>query len=234
MYACPILIGPSTGHRRIFAQIAYPLVREAQIVPLVYTEALDLAAWFPVVWQRTAESWRPVVLRTLRADGAAQPHGSPRAQTSLPLCLRAYPFIAERASREALWIDDIPADEPTNVGSAILDERGFPTRGAEQRLHASYLFQAGLAGTERITRFLAEREAFQPWPLELEVSDGNLQVEGLFVVDPALIESRAMKSFTLEFGVAGARMISAHAISLYRAATLFQRARQWSAQERAA
>ncbi len=225
MYSQPVLLDHESGHRRIFAQVAYPIVRTLQVVPVVYTEVLDLAAWFPVIWQRTQAGWRAVVLRSLLADGAGQPLGSPRVQSSLPLVLRAYPFVADRASGEALWMDDVVADEPTDIGSSILNERGFATRGTEQRLHASRLFQQAEPGTSRITAYLAGVDAFKPWPLELEIAGHSVEVRDLFVVDPALIESREMVRFTREFGIAGARFISAHAISLYRAAALFSRAR---------
>lgn len=226
MYASPTLLDRRSGATRIFAQIAYSLVRTVQIVPIVYTEALDLAAWFPVVWQEAQSGWRAVVLRSLTTDGSAQPLGSPRIQSSLPLALRAYPFLADRASLDELWIDDVVADEPTDIGSAILQERGNPTRGTELRLQAAQLYQEAQPGTQRITAFLQTLQAFKPWPLDFDIGGNQVKVEGLFVIDPTLFETGAMVPFAREFGVAGSRMMSAHAISLYRAATLFQRARQ--------
>src|SRR6185369_2199867 len=83
----------SDGDKRIFAPIAYPQVRRAQLVPIVHIEALNLAAWFPICWQIKETSAVLVVLRSLLRDGSRQPSGSPELPASLPLALRAYPFV---------------------------------------------------------------------------------------------------------------------------------------------
>jgi len=51
-YENPIPITPALTHRRIYSPLAYPLVRTTQVVDVVISEALRLAALFPVAWQR--------------------------------------------------------------------------------------------------------------------------------------------------------------------------------------
>jgi hypothetical protein len=178
------------------------------------------------VWRKAQPGTSLGALRSLLPGGRGHPHGSPAALAALPLFLRAYPFAAAKARSDALWLHDVYADEPTDIGSSILNESGLPTRGTEQRLAAAAGFQAGIEATRDMTRQLLEEDAFEPWPLDLEAEGQSLKMEDLFVIRPAVMDSVAMVRFVRRFGTAGARLISAHALSLFRAGVLYQRAKQ--------
>ena len=76
--------------RRIYAPLAYAPVRNAAVVPIVHSECLTLASWFPLVWQRRQATVEFVAIRALLNDQRAQP---PAARALLPLLLHAYPFV---------------------------------------------------------------------------------------------------------------------------------------------
>ncbi|MBM0204741.1 SapC family protein [Micromonospora sp. STR1s_5] len=215
--------------RRIFSQVSYAAVRTVQIVPVVHPEALEIGAWFPVVWKQVEGGVSLVALRSLLEDGTGQPAGSPQHPASLPLLLKAYPFApapVAGSDPDEIWFEDIFADAPTDVGSSILNDRGLQNRGTEQRQHSLKLYQANLGMTQTLSDYLWSRGALVPWPLDLDASGTWVKVEGLFVVKSELYDSPFMVRFVREFGLLGARLVSAHSISLFRAGVLFQRARR--------
>jgi hypothetical protein len=81
----PIALERDALRRRIYAPVAYAPVRDAAVIPVVHTEAYQLAAWFPLVWRRRATEYDFVAVRALINDQRAQP---PVARALFP-CRRA-------------------------------------------------------------------------------------------------------------------------------------------------
>ena len=222
---------PERGATRIFAPVAYRAVRETQFAPVVHIEALSLAAWFPLCWDMRGGRPRLVVLRSLLGDGVAQPPGSPQQSASLPLALQAYPFVVgpvldTRSQPYPALIDRAIADQPTDVGAPILMTDGRLGVGAQMRLRAAAAFDDALRLTDAMTDELAKRELFEPWPLRFDLGgDASTAIEGMSVVRAESYGSEAVSAFIRAFGQAGAMLLGAHQLSLFRAGVLLQRAR---------
>lgn len=226
-YIRPLSLTGHVGRRRIFSPHSYPAGRNLQIVPVVHMEALDLAAWFPLVWTRHRGPLDLVVLRSFLPDGAGHPHGSPRIPASVPLILKAYPVVVDPSQVGGdIKVDDVVADEPTDVGATLLTERGHPSRALEERLGAMHRFVSAHAVTGQMGNHLAEAGLLQPWDLSFAAEAGLGPYPEFLVVRPDSFETDSFVSFARAFGAAGLRLLSAHAISLYRAGILYQRARQ--------
>lgn len=225
-------VGPLTskhGDVRIYAPAAYPLVRQIQIVPIVHIEALSLASWFPICWH--AGNTRPVLvaLRTLRKDGSHQPHGSPEAPASLPLALRAYPFVAPATgsgTQDVPMIEDATADKPTDIGAPILMPDGKTGRGTQMRLRTVAAYQGALPLTEDMTNSLSKNNLLEPWPLDFKIGDESLVVEDMLIVRQSAFGTPPILDFIKAFGTAGANLLGAHRVSLFRAGSLVQAARK--------
>ena len=217
-----------TGDRRIFAPISYPVVRQAQIVPIVHIEAFAMASWFPICWQIRKQQPCLVVLRSLWNDGSCQPPGSPEYPASLPLALSAYPFVVgvtdEMNNQDKCLLEEAIPDKPSDVGAPILTPTGKAGRGTRLRLKAVAAFNEALALTQAMTDELFKRELFEPWPLEFEIAAQALVVKDLFIVRQSGFNSSALFRFVNEFGATGANFLGAHRISLFRAGALFQAA----------
>jgi hypothetical protein len=220
---------PSDGEMRIFAPVAYALVRQAQIVPIVHIEALNLAHWFPVCWQITDGSPTLVVLRTLHSDGSRQPQGSPASMVSLPLALRAYPFVVgggdTDAEKDTHLIETAIPDKPTDIGSPIMLPSGKATPGTKMKLQAVAAFNNALPDTIAITEALRRNDLLEPWPLKFEVAGGHIAVPDLHVVKPSEFNSPRIFKIVEAHGPAAATFLGAHRISLFRAGVLFQAAK---------
>jgi hypothetical protein len=230
--------GPLTaaqGDMRIFAPIAYAAVRRAQIVPIVHVEALALAAWFPICWRVGAPLPTLIVLRTLCKDGSCQPPGSPRNASSLPLALRAYPFVAgaegEDDTPAEILIDDVIPDQPTDVGAPILTAQGKAGKGTLMRLHAASAFNTALALTRSMTDELAAVDLLEPWTLEFDIAGQSIRVDDLLIVRPGDFHTPKIFHFIKKFGPQAASFLGAHRISLFRAGILVRAARALSSSQ---
>ena len=212
---------------RIYAPMSYAIVRQAQVVPIVHTEALRMASWFPICWQARQSEPILVVLRTLHSDGSHQPAGSPALTGSLPFALQAYPFVVGAPGSEsgkAHLFDDAIPDQPTDVGSPVTTMAGKPARGADLKIRAATAFNSALALTEAMTAALADSGMFEPWPLDFDVSAQKLSVNDLLVIQQKDTPPEKVARFVRTFGSAGATLIGAHRISLFRAGSLLQSA----------
>lgn len=190
-------------------------------------EALDLAAWFPVVWTRYRGTLDLVILRSLLPDGAGHPHGAMHLGSSIPFILKAYPVVVDPSQPGGdVRVDDVIADEPTDAGATLLTERGLPSRALEERLTFAHRFISAHEVTVRMGEFLLDAGLLQPWDLSFAEQDGMGPFPEFLVVRPESYETDGFVGFARTFGAAGLRLLSAHAISLYRAAILYQRARQ--------
>jgi hypothetical protein len=226
LYENPVPIAQVGGDHRIFAPAAYPAARRAQIVPVTNQEAHGLAAWFPVCWQRLGDEFRLVALRSLRADGAAQPPGTTRRMASNPLLLRAYPLVAPSMSPDGdaktILIDSAIPDEPTDSGAALLTHEGKVGKGFGMRLRAAALFEENWGETRALSAALATYSLLEPWPLSFECETGSIDVPDMHVIRASGLEGAAMHGFLRNFGGRGGRFIAAHRISLFRIAALLQ------------
>lgn len=217
----------NVGRRRIFAQRAYPPVRELERVAVVHSEAFELASWFPIVWHREGEQLELVALRTLLPKGFGHPAGSPAAAASLPLVLKAYPIAPSDASApNLLWIDDVVADQPTDMGAPLLNRSGAANLGTRQRIEALAQFQKGLPLTHDMTRLLDQLGLFVPWNLDHPDRPELGPFPGYFTLKVEALETAEFMPFTRRFGLEGLALIAAHTLSLFRAGILFRRAQQ--------
>jgi hypothetical protein len=223
-------VGPLTaasGVARIYAPIAYSIVRSLQVVPIVHIEAVAVASWFPICWRVDPAGCQLVALRSLYRDGSHQPVGSPESASSLPLILRAYPFVVESSPSDGdqVMLEASVPDRPTDVGATILTSDGKPGRGADLRLRAVAGYRSALPFTQELTRELEKRDMLEPWPLNLESVPGVDPLDDLKIVRQSTYDSPAMFQFIRKFGPAAAIFLGAHRISLFRAGNLFQAAK---------
>ncbi|WP_019997725.1 SapC family protein [Aureimonas ureilytica] len=220
---------------RIFSPFAYPLPRQARIVPIVAAEAERLAATFPVVWQAGESGPALVVLRTLMENGTGFAPGTERALSLLPLLFQAYPLTlpadlggpgtADRPGRR-LMLDTACADEPGDAGAPIATSDGKLSRGTELRLRALELFERDLARTRALGAALLRHGLLEPWSLAFDLGAGQrCEITDLLVVAPRVFDTPALAPVMEEFGIAAARLLSLHRLSLFRTGQLLVLAR---------
>lgn len=230
LYEAPARLEMSFAHERLFAPQAYPVPRRAQRVPIVHVEALAMAAWFPVCWERRRNGPRLCVLRSLLKDAErAQPAGSPRNPASLPLALRSYPvaITPELGAGGAILVDRVVADRPGDVGAPFIMADGKPSRGLLHRYRTAMIVRHAAARADEITRALAEADAFRTWSLVFELGPRTtIAINDLLYVPPEAMEDGAVRDLLARFGMEAAVLLSAHRMSLFRINALLQAARK--------
>lgn len=229
LHESPRRLTSKWGHHRIFAPESYELVRTLQLVPIVHAEALHLAAYFPIVWRIHNGQTGLCALRSLLADGLGHPVKAAHASGGLPLALRGFPMIATAPASdgEDVWIDEVVADQPTDVGAPILMEDGRLSRGAVQRIQAILKVRHAIDMTDRLTEALVRHRLLEPWPLDFELAPGGRRIrfDDLMVVRPLASPDADLIEHLREYGIEAATFIAAHRISLFRTSVLLQAAR---------
>jgi hypothetical protein len=217
----PIALEKDVLRRRIYAPLAYAPVRNAAVVPIVHSECLTLASWFPLVWRRRQATVEFVAIRALLNDQRAQP---PAARALLPLLLHAYPFVFDlrqpvRTDSPRL-LDDVFADAPTDIGASITTVHRKLARATTSRFRLLDRFAHESAVTNAIGSALAELDVLEPWPLKFDIGGNHVEIPDLLVIRPSAFESRHFSRLLGSYGIPCARMLGLHRISLFRAGVL--------------
>jgi hypothetical protein len=217
----PIALEKDVLRRRIYAPLAYAPVRNAAVVPIVHSECLTLASWFPLVWRRHETTIEFVAIRALLNDQRAQP---PAARALLPLLLHAYPFVFDPRqplrSDSPKMLDDVFADAPTDIGASITTVHRKLARATTSRFRLLDRFAYESEVTGEIGNALTELDAFEPWPLKFDIGGNNVGIPNLLVIRPSAFESGDFSRLLGNYGVPCARMLGLHRISLFRAGVL--------------
>ena len=224
----PIALEKDVLRRRIYAPLAYAPVRNAALVPIVHSECLTLASWFPLVWQRRQAGIEFVAIRALLNDQRAQP---PAARTLLPLLLHAYPFVFDARqpirSDSPKMLDDVFADAPTDIGASITTVHRKLARATTGRFRLLDRFAHESQITRAIGSALAELDVLEPWPLKFDIGGNDVEIPNLLVIRPSAFERGHLARLLGTYGVPCARMLGLHRISLYRAGVLLAMAKTY-------
>ncbi|KAB0679034.1 SapC family protein [Aureimonas leprariae] len=228
---CPRPLGGEVMASRIYSPFSYPLPRRARIVPVVSIEAERLVATFPLVWRRGVSGPELCVLRTLMEDGTGFVAGSDRALALLPLIFQAYPLLlpsdtALAPSGNPRLLDVAVADAPTDAGAPLAGPDGRPTRATELRLKALEIFERDFTRTLALGVALETHGLLEPWPLGFDLGLGRrCDIDDLLVVPTSAFDGPRLAPVLAEFGIAAAKLLAMHRLSLFRAGPLVGAAR---------
>lgn len=224
----PIALEKEVLRRRIYAPQAYARVRNLAVVPIVHSEAMTLASWFPVVWRQRKAGVELVTVRALLDDQRAQPAAARRL---LPMRLHAYPFVFDPArpidATSPRMLDDIFADAPTDVGATITNVNRKTGRATTMRLAILDRIAGETELTEAIGSALTTRGLLEPWPLRFDIEGQAIGIPDLMVVRASAFDNGALAPLVSQFGVPSASLLGLHRISLFRAGLLLAAAKSF-------
>jgi hypothetical protein len=223
---------PLTGDvssRRIFSPLAYRLVREANIVPIVHTEAIRLASWFPLAWHRQDGGVHLVALRSLLPQIGAVPAPVRGSFNHLPVLLQAFPFGLDPSQpigpdSPKMLCDDV-AEFADNVGAPITTPDHKLSRATLQRFAALDFFCEHAPATEAIGRTLLDGGLLEPWQLVFDVEGTKVDIPDMLIVRQSLFAGGGLAFVMARHGAMAAQLIGLHRLSLYRAGMLLAAAR---------
>jgi SapC len=236
IYERPIPLKGDVLKQRIFSPLAYPNVRNANVIAITAHEAPRYAPHFPIAWAKREHHFELVIIRSLLPDGRGHPEASQTALPFLPALCRAYPFMyapvaddsksSVLTGRRSNFFDAAVADAPTDVGAPICFADGRPTKATAQRIalldSAAPLFDT----TAAVTVDLAALDLFEAWPLRFENIEGHtLDVPDLWIVKQDAVLTGALAPLMRTHGLIAADLISLHRISLFRAGIVLANAK---------
>jgi hypothetical protein len=227
LYEAPQVLTADWGHHRIYAPIAYPVVRSSFLVPIVHTEVLELARLFPVCWAMSAAGPELCVLRSLLRDGRAMP-AARMLVSALPKVFHAYPVIVPHDDGLAagpISVDTAIADEPTDVGAPLMTANGRPTKAASTRIRAASETGRALQTTRALSRALHDAGLLEPWTLDFGLGEEAADLGRLMVVSRTRLGDPSVYKTILTFGSDAALFLSAHWLSLFRVSALLSAAK---------
>lgn len=234
LYERPTLLSRTTGHQRIFAQIAYKTVRELQFAPVACEEVFGMAGLYPLCWRRGVGQ-APVlgVLRSLLPEGEGQPVDVPLQENRLPLLLQCYPIIlpdSQSMTQQALYFDDVIADKPGDVGAPLLMADGHLSRAALIRAKRAVALAHALADTDALSRDLDAAGLFEAWTLDFDLGRGRrVRIDDYLVLSAAKLHVAELAEIIAAHGSVAGLCLSLHRASLYRVNALLQAARRAAA-----
>lgn len=230
-YEHPIALSDEVLKRRIFSPLAYPVVRNANVIRIAHSEAARYAAHFPVVWRKIGNGAELVVVRSLLADGRGHAPGSQQALPFLPTLCRAYPFLLNPQIAPAVdtprLFDDAIADEAKDVGAPVCTPDGRPTKATVQRLGLLDAFVPPFQLTQALCNDLIGADLFEPWALSFDNIEGHkLEVTDLLIIRQTSFATGAFAPVLRTYGLPAAELLALHRISLFRAGILLANARK--------
>jgi hypothetical protein len=238
LYEQATALTPEWGHHRIFAPVAYRMVRERPVVPISHTEAFGLARAFPICWQTSPGGATLVVLRSLVADAAAVPAGVRQVVSLLPHALQAFPIVVPadaQAIAARIRVDRVVADAPTDVGAPLMMGDGRLSRAAAARARLALKLGRSLEATRDLSERLESAGLLEPWPLDFDLGDNRrATMDGLAVLSRERLDDPVLYAIVARHGIDAGLFLAAHRLSLFRTASLVAAARQAAAASRLA
>jgi hypothetical protein len=229
LYERPTPIKDTWGHHRIFAPASYRRLRNLPLVPVVHTEAMTLARFFPICWAATGSGLVLSALRSLTDDALGMPPIARTPVAALPQVLQAYPFVVPESAAAmdgALLADRVIAEDPTDIGAPILMANGKLSRAAAARTRLALKLGRTLVATRTLGGTLSDAGLLEPWPLQFDLGSGrSVDIGTLSVVSRSRLDDPALHALVLDHGVDAGLFISAHRMSLFRVPALLAAAK---------
>ena len=134
-------------------------------------------------------------------------------------CLPFHPDLVAR------MLEDVFADQPTDVGASITTVAGKFSRATILRFRILDGVASDLTVTRRIGEILACRDLLEPWQLKFDIAGRSIEVPNLFIVRQGAFETGMLSPVLEELGAPAAIVLGLHRISLFRAGALLAAAR---------
>ena len=191
---------------------SYAFAAKDSVAPLVASELAQAALALPIGFANQGEDFVPVALVGLTPDQSLFVSADSLWQGHfVPSAYRFHPFALLPASegREVLCIDEdsgLVTDGPE--GEPFFGDDGEPSKVVADIFSALQETSTHRTATRSVCALLKAHELIQPWPITVQTSSGDQQVEGMYCIneealdaltDAAFLELRASRGLTVAF-----------------------------------
>ena len=176
----------------------YSFAAKDAVVPLVVQELPRALMYLPIGFIKQEEQFVPVSILGLQPGQNLfiAPDGRWIGGYT-PAAYRGYPFqLADTADgQRVLVIDEDSGLVSDSEGEPFFDEEGNPAQALKDVLDFLNQVDANRKLTQHICKLLAEHLLIKPWPINLQDSEGERIVEGLYCIDETALNALPAEAF---------------------------------------
>lgn len=176
----------------------YAFTSQDAVAPLVVDELPPALMHMPIAFIKQQDQYALVAVLGLQAGQNLFVATDGRWLGGYaPAVYRGSPFQLARTDddQQALVVDADSGLVNDTEGEAFFDEEDKPTQRVRDIFDFLLKVQTSRALTQRICAVLAEHQLIQPWPINVKDEAGERQVEGLYRIDEAAMNTLAPEAF---------------------------------------
>lgn len=168
----------------------YAFAAKDAVCPLVVQELPKAMMCMPIGFTQTGTGFALVAVQGLAPGECLFVGESGRWSVDYtPAHYRGYPFALANTSdgQRVLCVDEDSALVTSDVGEPFFNEDGTPASAVADVLNFLSQIASNAQATQRVCDALQQEGLIQPWPISVQLADGDQQVNGLFRIDEAVL-----------------------------------------------
>ena len=172
---------------------SYEFAAADAVVALIAQELPKAMQSLPIAFIQQNESYTPVAVQGLEPGQNLFVVNGTWVAPYTPAVYRGYPFALAEGEDDQLHLcidmDSGLVGEGEEFDQQFFDESGEPAQAVKDVLNFLEQVHRNRAVTDRMCAALAAEDLIQPWPLKVQTADGERNIEGLFRIDEARLNS---------------------------------------------
>ncbi len=170
---------------------SYAFAANDAVVPLVVQELAKACMSLPIAFLRQNDAFVPHAVQGLEPGRNLFVVNGKWVAPYTPAAYRGYPFALAKGEDDQLHlcIDMDSGLVGADGDQPFFDEAGEAAKPVKDALNFLQQIHNNRAVTVRVCAALAAEDLFQPWPLKVQTADGERNIEGLFRIDEARLNS---------------------------------------------
>jgi hypothetical protein len=172
---------------------SYAFAATDAVAPLVVQELAKACMSLPIAFLRQNDAFVPHAVQGLEPGRNLFVVNGKWVAPYTPAVYRGYPFALAKGEDDQLHLcvdmDSGLVGEGDGFDQPFFDADSEPAQAVKDVLTFLEQVHRNRAVTERVCAALAAEDMIQPWPLKVQTADGERNIEGLFRIDEARLNS---------------------------------------------
>jgi hypothetical protein len=172
---------------------SYAFAATDAVAPLVATELAKACMSLPIAFIQQNDAFVPHAVQGLEPGRNLFVVNGTWVAPYTPAVYRGYPFAVTEGENDQLHLcidmDSGLVGAGEGFDQPFFDDGGEAAQPVKDALNFLQQIHRNRAVTKRVCAALAAEDLFQPWPLKVQTADGERNIEGLFRIDEARLNS---------------------------------------------
>jgi hypothetical protein len=172
---------------------SYAFAATDVVAPLVLNELAKCCMSLPIAFLQQNDSYVPHAVQGLEPGRNLFVVNGKWVAPYTPAVYRGYPFALAKGEDDQLHLcvdmDSGLVGAGDEFDQQFFDDTGEAAKPVKDALNFLQQIHNNRAVTQRVCAALAAEDLFQPWPLKVQTPDGERNIDGLFRIDEARLNS---------------------------------------------